>query len=126
MSCNETRESYSWELFFFFFYIQHLLQVELKPDLEATEFSCQNAFFFAKMSKIAYLPKDQARSFLKGNKTNAGVGFDHFYWYEVRRSDIPVRGSLRCPHALLLLLILALYYTGTVQGTDIIIGNGLL
>lgn len=59
--------------------------MELKPDLQATDFSCQNAFYFAKMSKIAYLPKDEARGLFKGNKTTPGMGFDHFYWYEVRK-----------------------------------------
>ncbi|CAM9414270.1 unnamed protein product, partial [Laminaria digitata] len=57
-------------------------QVELKPDLQATGFSIQNAFFFAKMSKIAYLPRDEARNVFKGNETGTGMGFDHFYWYE--------------------------------------------
>ena len=60
------------------------LQVELKPDLETSDFSCQNAFFFAKMSKIAYLPRDEARGVFLGNETSAGMGFDHFHWYEVR------------------------------------------
>lgn len=59
--------------------------MELKPDLETTEFSCQNAFFFAKMSRIAYLPREEARGLFKGNETNAGMGFEHFYWYEVRK-----------------------------------------
>lgn len=59
--------------------------MEIKPDLEATGFSCQNAFFFAKMSKIAYLPRDEARNVFMGNETDTGMGFDHFYWYEVRK-----------------------------------------
>lgn len=58
--------------------------MELKPDLQATDFSYQNAFFFAKMSKIVYFPKSEVRGLLKGNETSAGMGFDHFYWYEVR------------------------------------------
>ena len=54
--------------------------MELKPDLEATGFSCQNAFYFANMSKIAYSTKEEVRMIMQGDK---GLGFDHFHWFEV-------------------------------------------
>ena len=59
-------------------------QVERKPDLTAKRFSTQNAFFFAVMSKIAYESEDEARSLIVGSPTCAGLGFDHFHWFEVR------------------------------------------
>lgn len=58
--------------------------MELKPDLSATSFSAQNAFFFAKMSKIAYWPKAEVQGFMQGNDTSNGLGYDRFYWFEVR------------------------------------------
>lgn len=56
----------------------------MKPDLRATKFSPQNAFFFASLSKMAYKPKNEAMGLVKGNSTFEGVGFDSFYWFEVR------------------------------------------
>lgn len=64
------------------------MQVELKPDLSATSFSAQNAFFFAKMSKIAYLPKAEVQGLMQGNDTNEGIGYDRFYWFEVRPNRV--------------------------------------
>ena len=61
--------------------------MEFKPDLEAKSFSCQNAFFFAKMSKIAYSTKDEVRDIMQGGETNTGLGFDHFYWFEVKNRE---------------------------------------
>ena len=55
-------------------------QVEIKPDLQTTSFSTQNAYFFSKMSGVAYMSKSEAQSFLQGNETSEGLGFDHFYW----------------------------------------------
>ena len=59
-------------------------QVEMKPDLAATTFSAQNAYFFANLSKIAYKPEQEARGLVKGNSTCEGLGFDRFHWFEVR------------------------------------------
>lgn len=56
----------------------------MKPDLSATSFSPQNAFFFANLSKIAYYPEKEARGLVKGNSTCGGLGFDRFHWFEVR------------------------------------------
>lgn len=56
----------------------------MKPDLRATEFSAQNAYFFANLSKIAYKPEQEARGLVKGNSTCEGLGFDRFHWFEVR------------------------------------------
>lgn len=55
----------------------------MKPDLSAKGFSALNAFFFSGMSKIAYATEDEARGLLVGNSTNAGLGFDRFFWFEV-------------------------------------------
>ena len=60
-----------------------MIQVEVKPDLKTTEFSCQNAFFFAKMSKIAYSTKEEVQEFMLGSEAHKGLGFDHFHWFEV-------------------------------------------
>lgn len=57
--------------------------MEAKPDLNAEGFSMQNAYFFAKMSKAAYSPREAAEGLVKGNSTCAGMGFDQFYWFEV-------------------------------------------
>lgn len=57
--------------------------MELKPDLEATGYSDQNAFYFAKMSRVAYSTKDEVQSFFKDNETTTGLVFDHFHWFEV-------------------------------------------
>lgn len=59
-------------------------QVVLKPDLEATSFSAQNAYFFAKLSTIAYMPMAEAEGVVKGSATEAGLGFDRFHWFQVR------------------------------------------
>lgn len=58
-------------------------QVEMKPDLQATTFSPQNAFYFARLANIAYKPKNEAMGLVKGNSTSAGLGFDRFHWFEV-------------------------------------------
>lgn len=55
----------------------------MKPDLKATTFSPQNAFYFSMLSKIAYKPKNEARGIVQGNSTSAGLGFDRFHWFEV-------------------------------------------
>ncbi|CAN0019599.1 unnamed protein product [Scytosiphon promiscuus] len=54
----------------------------MKPDLEATTFSPQNAFYFARLANIAYKPKNEAKGLVKGNSTSAGLGFDRFHWFE--------------------------------------------
>lgn len=61
-----------------------LFQVKLEPDLNTTTFSMQNAYYFARMSKMVYLPQGEVEGLLKGNETAAGMGFNHFYWFEVR------------------------------------------
>lgn len=55
----------------------------MKIDLDVTKFSIQNAFYFARMSKIVYDDKNVVEGLLKGNGTNAGMGFKHFHWFEV-------------------------------------------
>eukprot|EP00752_Nemacystus_decipiens_P002420 g2281.t1 len=57
-------------------------KVELKPDLTATSFSAESAFFFATMSKLVYLPEADVRLVLHGDGTGSGMGFKHFYWFE--------------------------------------------
>ncbi|CAM9248043.1 unnamed protein product [Scytosiphon promiscuus] len=57
-------------------------EVSMKPDLSATSFSPQNAFFFANLSKIAYSPEKEARGLVLGNSTYEGLGFDRFHWFE--------------------------------------------
>ncbi|CAN0019804.1 unnamed protein product [Scytosiphon promiscuus] len=57
-------------------------KVAMKIDLDATTFSLQNAFYFARMSKIVYDEKGEVEGMLKGNDTNAGMGFEHFHWFE--------------------------------------------
>lgn len=59
-------------------------QVKLEPDLTATSFSAQNAYYFSMMSKMVYAPKAEVDGMLKGNATNPGLGFDRFHWFEVR------------------------------------------
>ena len=67
--------------------------MEVKPDIKAKTFSPQNAFFFATLSSIAYKAKGDAKGLVAGNSTCEGMGFDHFYWFEV----LFVRdGSSRC------------------------------
>lgn len=78
----------------------NISQVELKPDLTATGFSAQNAYFFSMMSKIVYSPKLEVEGAIKGNATNKGLelGFDHFFWFEVRyyrETHVAQRASLR-------------------------------
>lgn len=63
-------------------------QVQLKPDLQATSFSEQNAYFFAKMSSIAYKSKSETEGLIKGNATHAGLGFDYFHWFQVGYSTL--------------------------------------
>lgn len=55
----------------------------MRPDLSAKGFSALNAFFFAGMSKIAYVTEDEARGLLLGNATEQGLGFDKLIWFEV-------------------------------------------
>ena len=62
--------------------------MEIKPDLEATGFSCQNAFFFAKMSRIAYSTREEVRQLMQGDETKKGLGFDRFHWFEVKTENI--------------------------------------
>lgn len=73
------------------------MQAEFKPELEATKFSVQNAFFFAKMSKIAYATREEVHAFMQGNEgaTDRGLGFDHFYWFEVNVKKTGVTGTVR-------------------------------
>ena len=74
------------------------MQVALKPDLEATEFSCQNAFFFAKMSSIAYSTREEVRLFMQGDGAkHNGLGFDRFYWFEVNTT------TTKCAYCIILL-----------------------
>ncbi|CAM9368027.1 unnamed protein product [Hapterophycus canaliculatus] len=54
----------------------------MKPDLSATSFSPQNAFFFATLSKFAYSPEKEAEGLVKGNSTSEGLGFNRFHWFE--------------------------------------------
>lgn len=37
------------------------------------------------MSKIAYATREEVHEFMQGDggSTNRGLGFDHFYWFEV-------------------------------------------
>lgn len=60
-----------------------VVQVEMKPDLDATKFSPQNAYFFARLSKMAYRASHEVQGLLVGNSTSAGLGFDRFHWFEV-------------------------------------------
>eukprot|EP00904_Undaria_pinnatifida_P008926 jgi/Undpi1/5163/HiC_scaffold_19.g08514.m1 len=57
-------------------------KVEMKPDLDATKFSPQNAYFFARLSKMAYRASHEVQGLLVGNSTSAGLGFDRFHWFE--------------------------------------------
>lgn len=61
----------------------HPQQVELKPDLMATNFSAQNGFFFANMSKLVYSNESAVESSLKEMQSFKGLG-DEFHWYQVR------------------------------------------
>ncbi|CAM9248116.1 unnamed protein product [Scytosiphon promiscuus] len=59
-------------------------EVEMKLDLEATSFSAQNAYFLAKMCKIAYETPDEVKGFLEtngfwGSGVSAGKMFE---WFE--------------------------------------------
>lgn len=58
-------------------------QVEMNPDLRATTFSPQNAYYFARLSKIAYRKKNEVEGLLAGNSTFKGLGFNRFHWFEV-------------------------------------------
>lgn len=55
----------------------------MKPDIRATTFSPQNAYFFALLSKLSYAKHSEVEGFLAGNSTSEGLGFDHFYWFTV-------------------------------------------
>lgn len=57
------------------------MPVKAEPYCEG--FSLQNGFFFASVSKMVYKPKAEAEGLVKGNSTCAGLGFDHFHWFEV-------------------------------------------
>lgn len=55
----------------------------MKPDLRATTFSPQNAYFFALLSKMSYAEQSEVKGFLAGNWTSEGLGFDRFHWFTV-------------------------------------------
>lgn len=57
-------------------------EVEMKPDLKATKFSPQNAYYFARLSRMAYKMKNEVEGLLVGNATSTGLGFDRFHWFE--------------------------------------------
>ncbi|CAN0222365.1 unnamed protein product [Ectocarpus sp. 6 AP-2014] len=59
-----------------------MVEVEMKPNLNTTKFSTQNAFYFASLCKIAYKPEQEAKGLVKGNSTNDGLGFDRFHWFD--------------------------------------------
>lgn len=61
----------------------HSSQVDLKVDHDAGGFSCQNAFFFAKMCDTAYSNREEVKAIMLGNETITGLGFEHFKWFEV-------------------------------------------
>ncbi|CAM9387975.1 unnamed protein product [Hapterophycus canaliculatus] len=65
-------------------------KVAMEIDLDASEFSLQNAFYFARMSKIVYDSKNEVEGMLKGNDTSSGMGFNHFHWFE---ADPEVSGA---------------------------------
>lgn len=56
----------------------------MKPDLKATKFSPQNAYYFARLSRMAYKMKNEVEGLLVGNATSTGLGFDRFHWFEVK------------------------------------------
>lgn len=55
----------------------------MKPDVRATTFSPQNAYFFALLSKLSYADLSEVKGFLTGNRTSEGLGFDRFHWFTV-------------------------------------------
>lgn len=55
----------------------------VEPDLKATSFSAQNAYFFAKLSTIAYMTKTEVEGVMKGDDNQVGLGFDRFHWFQV-------------------------------------------
>lgn len=55
----------------------------MKPDVTAKGFSAQNAYYFARMSKIVYSPGNEVKGLIVGNATCEGLGFDRFHWFEV-------------------------------------------
>ena len=42
------------------------------------------------MSRIAYSTREEVRDLMQGDGTNKGLGFDHFYWFEVILKKITV------------------------------------
>lgn len=64
----------------------------MKPDLSATTFSPQNAYYFARLSKMAYRKKHEVEGLLAGNSTSKGLGFDRFHWFEVSIESSQGRG----------------------------------
>lgn len=62
-------------------------QVKVRVDNEATEFSQQNAYFFAEMSEICYKTEGEVKLFLESNDFwGSGVtAGDNFEWFEVQR-----------------------------------------
>lgn len=68
-------------------------KVEVKPDVAAKGFSAQNAYYFAKLSKIAYLPRDEVEGRIVGNAAGAGLGYDRFHWFQVSGGNQPTRSS---------------------------------
>lgn len=58
--------------------------MEIKPDLSAgSKFSEQNAFFLAKMCRVVRRKESAARAFFQGDGTTPGLGYEHFFWFEV-------------------------------------------
>lgn len=63
----------------------------MKPDVMAKGFSAQNAYYFARMSKIVYSPGNEVEGLIAGNATCEGLGFDRFHWFEVGEEKQPTR-----------------------------------
>lgn len=61
--------------------------MEVKLDLDNNKFSEQNAFFLAKMAKIAYDTPEEVKAFLESIAFwGTGVPANQmFEWFEVRR-----------------------------------------
>lgn len=57
-------------------------QVDLKPDLTATSFSAQNAYFFATLSDLAYETPANVTSALTKMQDCEGLQ-DNFEWFQV-------------------------------------------
>lgn len=66
----------------------------MKPELTATGFSAQNAYFFAEMSRIAYSPENEVEGLIAGNATCEGLGYDRFHWFQVSVENQPTHGCM--------------------------------